>query len=90
VPGDVVVILGLRDDDKYHYHSFFVVDADPLTGMPTWVAANSGHPRVRAWAQEMASAPKRSLHARVRPKLEWLEALVADPGPTARALAQRP
>jgi hypothetical protein len=72
-PGDVVVILGLRDDDKYHYHSFFVMDADPVTGMPTLVGANSGRPRVRAWAVEMAPAPKRSLFARVRPRLEWLE-----------------
>jgi hypothetical protein len=72
-PGDVVVILGLRDDEKLHYHSFFVVDADPVTGMPTLVGANSGRPRVRAWAVEMAPAPKRSLLARVRPRLEWLE-----------------
>lgn len=71
--GDVVVILGLRDDEKLHYHSFFVVDSDPVTGMPTLVAGNSGKPRVRALAVEMAPAPKRSLFARVRPKLEWLE-----------------
>jgi hypothetical protein len=87
LPGDIVVILGLRSDDKYHYHSFFVVDADPLTGMPTWVAANSGHPRVRAWAAEMANAPKRSLFARVRPKLEWLETLVGPGVPAGPALA---
>jgi hypothetical protein len=74
-PGDVVVILGLRDDDKYHYHSFFIMDADPVTEMPTLVGANSGRPRVRAWAVEMAPAPKRSLFARVRPRLEWLETL---------------
>jgi len=75
-PGDIVVILGLRDDEKFHYHSFFVVDADPITGMPTLVAGNSGRPRVRAFAVEMAPAPKRSLFARVRPRLEWLEGVV--------------
>jgi hypothetical protein len=65
--GDIVVILGERADEKLHYHSFFVFDTDPVTGMPTLVAGNSGRPRVRAWAAEMASAPKRSVFARVRP-----------------------
>ncbi|HEY3495773.1 MAG TPA: hypothetical protein VGK73_13840 [Polyangiaceae bacterium] len=90
VPGDIVVILGLRADDKFHYHSFFVVDSDPLTGMPSLVAANSGHPRIRAWAAEMASAPKRSLFARVRPNLAWLETLVGEPAAAGPALAATP
>ncbi|HTQ02371.1 MAG TPA: hypothetical protein VMI54_00890 [Polyangiaceae bacterium] len=72
-PGDIVVILGERDDEKLHYHSFFVFDADPVTAMPTLVAGNSGRPRVRAWAAEMASAPKRSIFARVRPRAAFLE-----------------
>jgi hypothetical protein len=71
-PGDVVVILGERDDAKLHYHSFFVFDADPVTAMPTLVAGNSGRPRVRAWAAEMTSAPKRSIFARVRPRAPFL------------------
>jgi hypothetical protein len=72
-PGDVVVILGPRADEKLHYHSFFVFEADPLTGVPTLVAGNSGRPRVRPWVLEMASAPKRSVFARIRPSLELLE-----------------
>jgi hypothetical protein len=76
----VVVILGQRNDEKLHYHSFFVFDADPVTGMPTLVAGNSGRPRVRAWAAEMASAPKRSIVARVRPLPSLLE-LVLDGTP---------
>jgi hypothetical protein len=77
-PGDVVAILGRRDDDRLHYHSFIIVSDDPLTGMPTTVAANAGRPRVRSWEAEMQNAPKRSIIARIRPRLAWLEAL-ADP-----------
>lgn len=76
-PGDVVVIFGLRSDEKLHYHSFFVFDADPVTGMPTLVAGNSGRPRIRALGVEMAPAPKRKLFARLRPRLEWLEGAVS-------------
>lgn len=87
VPGDVVVIFGLRDDEKFHYHSFFVFDADPVTGMPTLVAGNSGRPRVRPLAVEMAPAPRRYLHARARPGLEWLEHVTgSDPAPALAPL----
>lgn len=77
-PGDVVAILGLRDDERLHYHSFIIVSSDPLTGMPTAVAANAGRPRIRSWEAEMQNAPRRSIIARIRPRLAWLEAL-ADP-----------
>jgi hypothetical protein len=79
-PGDVVTIYGLRDDGKMHYHSFFVYQADPITGMPTLVAANAGKPRIRAWDMEMANAPFRSIKTRIRPKLEWLESVTAPGG----------
>jgi hypothetical protein len=86
-PGDIVVILGPRDDEKLHYHSFFVFEADPVTGMPTLVAGNSGRPRVRAWVSEMASAPKRGLFARIRPSLTFLEQALPDPpGPAPKPL----
>jgi hypothetical protein len=75
-PGDVVAILGPRDDDQLHYHSFFVLTRDPLTGMPTTLGANAGRPRIRSWENEMQNAPRRSIVARIRPRLEWLEHLV--------------
>lgn len=74
-PGDVVAILGPRDDEKLHYHSFFIVADDPLTSMPTLVAANAGRPRIRTWEGEMQNAPRRSIMARIRPRLDWLEAV---------------
>jgi hypothetical protein len=80
-PGDVVMILGPRDDDLLHYHSFFVVAADPLSGMPTWLAANAGRPRIRTWEAEMQNAPKRAIVARLRPRLEWLERPVGPVSP---------
>jgi hypothetical protein len=86
-PGDIVVIYGLRDDDKLHYHSFFVYEVDPLTAMPTLVAANAGRPRIRTWEGEMQNAPARSIHARIRPRLSWLEAIA---GPASMAAKDAP
>ncbi len=74
-PGDVVAILGPRDDEKLHYHSFFIVADDPITRMPTLLAANAGRPRLRSWEAEMQNAPRRSILARIRPRLVWLESL---------------
>lgn len=79
--GDVVAILGRRDDERLHYHSFIIVSSDPLTGMPTAVAANAGRPRIRSWEAEMQNAPRRSIIARIRPRLAWLEALADPNGP---------
>lgn len=75
--GDIVAILGPREDEKLHYHSFFIVDADPLTGMPTELAANAGRPRIRSWEGEMSNAPRRSILARIRPRVDWLESFLA-------------
>lgn len=75
-PGDIVSILGLRSDEKYHYHAFFVYKADPVTGMPIWLAGNAGRPRLRSWYGELLSAPRRSIHSRIRPRLEWLRSIL--------------
>jgi hypothetical protein len=74
-PGDVVAILGPRDDERLHYHSFFIVADDPVTAIPTWVAANAGRPRIRTWEGEMQNAPRRALFGRIRPTLAWLESI---------------
>lgn len=76
-PFDIVTIFGLRSDGKLHYHSFFVADRDPVTGMPIAVVANAGRPRVRSWENEMQNAPARAILAHIRPRLAWLEANVA-------------
>lgn len=75
-PGDIVNILGLRSDEKYHYHSFFVYKSDPVTGMPIWLAGNAGKPRLRSWYGELLSAPRRSIQSRIRPRLEWLRSIL--------------
>jgi hypothetical protein len=72
----VVAILGPRDDEQLHYHSFFIVAADPLSGMPSLLAANAGRPRIRHWEAELENAPRRGIVARIRPRLEWLEGLL--------------
>lgn len=75
-PGDVIAIHGLKSDGEVHYHSFFVFEADPITGMPILLAGNAGKPRIRSWEAVMRSAPRRSIKAVVRPRLEWLERIV--------------
>lgn len=72
--GDVVFILGLKDDDRFHYHSFFVDEVDPLTGAPVLLVSNAGPPQVRTWEGEMQNAPLRSVIARLRLRTDLLEA----------------
>ncbi|MCA9646607.1 MAG: hypothetical protein H6718_13380 [Polyangiaceae bacterium] len=85
-PGDVVAIHGLRSDGEMHYHSFFVYEADPVSGMPILLAGNAGKPRIRTWENVMRSAPRRSIKHRLRPRLEWLESFITpDPSLAGRA-----
>ncbi len=72
--GDIVFILGLRDDERFHYHSFFIDELDPITSAPILLAANAGPPQLRTWEGEMHNAPLRSIVARLRLKTELLEA----------------
>jgi hypothetical protein len=77
-PGDVVIIRGYTPFDKpwmkraMHYHSFFVYESDPVTGMPITIAGNAATPALRAWETEALRTPKRSIWYRIRPRNAWL------------------
>ena len=70
--GDVIVIYGLRDDGRHHYHSFYVYETDPVRGVPTLLVDQAGHARLRPWNVIMRGAPKRSIHHRLRWSPDWL------------------
>jgi hypothetical protein len=89
-PGDVVLIRGYAPWDKpwkpriMHFHSFFVYENDPVSGMPIALAGNPGRPLLQTWQFEAFRTPDRSIWYRVRPKLDWLESVVAgDDAPPA-------
>jgi hypothetical protein len=80
--GDIVVIRGLVpwDDEHMHYHSFFVYETDPVSGIPIAIAGNAGTPAVWTWEAEARRTPHRSVWYRIRPRLEWLSgSLQGDP-----------
>ena len=86
--GDIVVIRGYAPWDHYavpHYHTFFVYESDPVTGMPILLAGNAGKPRVQSWEPVMARTPLRSIHYRVRPKHAWLTAAIDAQAPATSA-----
>jgi hypothetical protein len=79
IAGDMILIGGYVPWDRRqytHYHSFFVYESDPLTGMPLLVAGNPGPPSLRAWRIEMRRTPRRTLRYRIRPRPEWLSRVV--------------
>ena len=79
-PGDIVMIRGYVPWTKpwepvvMHVHSFFVYESDPVLGMPIALAGNPGRPLLQTWQFEAFRTPRRSLWARIRPRLDWLEA----------------
>lgn len=84
-PGDIVVIRGPTPWDRrqQHYHSFFIYESDPITGIPIAVLGNAGRPTVRYWRVETQRTPRRTIWHRIRLKTEWLEAIVDPDGPSA-------
>lgn len=83
--GDIVIIRGWTpwDEHEMHYHSFFVYETDPVSGVPILLAGNAGRPSLRTWRVETTRSPERVLMARIRPRLEWLETLLPEDAPTA-------
>lgn len=87
IPGDMVVIRGYVPWEKpwrrhvMHYHSFFVYESDPLTGMPMLLVGNPGVPDIRTWRFEALRTPKRRIYHRIRPRLDWLERILASAMP---------
>jgi hypothetical protein len=103
--GDIVLIRGYAPWDKpwkpkiMHFHSFFVYETDPLTGQPLALAGNPGRPLLQTWQFEAFRTPERSIWYRIRPKLGWLESILADradvtplpaPAPLTVELRDRP
>jgi hypothetical protein len=72
LPGDVIIIYGLRDDGKNHWHSFQVYETDPMYGFPTSLIGNAGVARIQPWDDIMRSAPARSIRYRIRFRSDWL------------------
>ena len=83
-PGDVLVIFGVKNDGKPHYHSVMIVEQDPITGVPSLVAGNAGRPREQTLEGVMARSPKRSIKHRIRPKPSWLAAALLGRDPHAK------
>jgi hypothetical protein len=72
--GDILVIFGLRDDERNHWHSFYVYRTDPMDGVPILLMGNAGTARVQVWYDVMRSAPRRYLRHRVRLRHDWVRA----------------
>jgi hypothetical protein len=78
----VVVIRGFAPWDHYnvpHYHTFFVYETDPVSGMPILLIGNAGKPRLQSWEPVMARTPQRKIEHVIRPRLDWLTTVIAAP-----------
>lgn len=85
-PGDIVIIRGQTNFEKkwerpiMHYHSFFIYERDPVSGVPMAIVGNAGVPSLRVWNTEMRRTPRRSIWHRIRPQLHWLEKVIQPKG----------
>lgn len=85
VPGDIVLIRGYTNFEKkwerpiMHYHSFFIYERDPVTGLPIAIVGNAGVPSLRVWDTEARRTPRRAIWHRLRPHLHWLSNVIETP-----------
>ena len=79
-PGDVLILYGTKEGGRPHYHSLFIFEVDPVTGVPTRVAGNAVFPREQTLEGIMQISPKRSIRHRIRLLRPWLE-LIAQKAP---------
>jgi hypothetical protein len=92
-PGDAVLIKGKTpwDANHVHFHSFFIYESDPVTGMPLVLVGNAGRPSLRSWETEIRRTPKRTILHRIRMSTEWLESVIGtDPLNSVPPLAAGP
>lgn len=77
-PGDIVVIRGPTPWDRrqMHYHSFFIYETDPMSGMPIAIVGNAGKPSIRYWRVETLRTPERTIWHRIRLTTPWLESII--------------
>lgn len=77
--GDAILIKGKTPWDRrfVHFHSFFIYETDPITGMPIVILGNAGRPSLRVWQTEVRRTPKRAIVHRIRFTTPWLESIVA-------------
>ncbi|MBI4699687.1 MAG: hypothetical protein HY744_00735 [Deltaproteobacteria bacterium] len=71
-PGDVLIIHGHKGAGRPHYHSLIVVEADPVSGVPSLVAGNAARAREQTIEAVMQISPGRSIRHRIRPRGPWL------------------
>jgi hypothetical protein len=76
-PGDVIILHGYKEGGRPHYHTLFIIEVDPITGVPTRVAGNAVLPREQTLEGIMQISPKRSIRHRFRLRAPWLEHIAA-------------
>jgi hypothetical protein len=74
---DIIVIYGLRDDGRNHWHSFQVYETDPMYGTALSLIGQAGVARIQPWDDIMRSAPARSVRYRIRINRDWLASATA-------------